>query len=72
MLSGIPQRVIYSPTIKNWLFPHDNEEIPDPKRKDIIEKFCKYSEQTEYLTRLIESLLNNRLIVSGKVLVAAW
>ena len=45
MLSGIPQRVIYSRTIRNWLPPYDKEEIPDPKKKDIIEKLCKYFEQ---------------------------
>ena len=45
MLSGIPQRVIYSRTIRNWLPPYDKEEITDPKRRDIIEKLCKYFEQ---------------------------
>ena len=44
MLSGTPQRVIYSRTIKNWLPPHDKEEITDQTRKDILEKLCKYFE----------------------------
>jgi hypothetical protein len=44
MLSGTPQRVIYSRTIKNWLPPHDKEEITDQIRKDILEKLCKYFE----------------------------
>jgi len=44
MLSGTPQRVIYSRTIKKWLPPHDKENITDQKRKEILEKVCKYFE----------------------------
>lgn len=44
MLSGTPRRVIYSRTIKKWLPPHDNEAISDEKRKEILERICKYFE----------------------------
>ncbi len=44
MLSGTPQRVIYSRTIKSWLPPNDKEEITDQKRKEILTKICKYFE----------------------------
>jgi hypothetical protein len=44
MLSGTPRRVIYSRTIKNWLPPYDSEVISDEKRKQILEKICKYFE----------------------------
>ena len=44
MLSGTPKRVIYSRTIKKWLPPHDNEFISDEKRKEILERICKYFE----------------------------
>ena len=42
MLSGYPQRVIYSRTIKQWLPPHENEIITDEKRKEILQRVCKY------------------------------
>jgi Zn-dependent M32 family carboxypeptidase len=44
MLSGTPQRVIYSRTIKKWLPPYDKENITDQKKKEILEKVCKYFE----------------------------
>jgi hypothetical protein len=44
MLSGTPKRVIYSRTIKKWMPPHDNEAISDEKRKQILERICKYFE----------------------------
>ena len=44
MLSGTPQRVIYSRTIKNWVPPHDKEAITDEKKKEILKKICKYFE----------------------------
>jgi hypothetical protein len=44
MLSGTPRRVIYSRTIKNWLPPHEMENITDQKRKEILRKVCKYFE----------------------------
>lgn len=44
MLSGTPKRVIYSRTIKKWLPPNDNEAISDDKRKEIVDKICKYFE----------------------------
>jgi hypothetical protein len=42
MLSGTPRRVIYSRTIKNWLPPNENERITEQKRKEILERVCKY------------------------------
>jgi Immunity protein 74 len=42
MLSGTPRRVIYSRTIKNWLPPYENERISEQKRKEILERVCKY------------------------------
>ena len=44
MLSGTPRRAIYSRTIKKWQPPHDHETITDEKRKQILEKICKYFE----------------------------
>jgi hypothetical protein len=44
MLSGTPRRVIYQRTIKKWLPPHENEAISDEKRKEILERVCKYFE----------------------------
>ena len=44
MLSGTPKRLIYSRTIKCWLPPHEHETISEQKRKEIIEKICKYFE----------------------------
>lgn len=44
MLSGTPKRVIYSRTIKKWLPPNDKEAISDDKRKEIVERICKYFE----------------------------
>jgi hypothetical protein len=42
MLSGDPRRVIYSRTIKNWLPPFENEGITEQKRREILERVCKY------------------------------
>jgi len=42
MLSGNPRRVIYSRTIKNWLPPYENERITEQKRREILERVCKY------------------------------
>jgi hypothetical protein len=44
MLSGTPEKVIYSRTVKNWLPPHENEVITEEKRKEIVAKICKYFE----------------------------
>jgi Zn-dependent M32 family carboxypeptidase len=44
MLSGTPQRVIYSKTIKKWMAPYENEIITEEKRKEIVAKICKYFE----------------------------
>jgi immunity protein 74 of polymorphic toxin system len=44
MLSGVPRRVIYERTIKNWLPPHDHEIISEEKRKEILKKICTYFE----------------------------
>lgn len=44
MLSGTPSRVIYSRTIKKWLPPHESEAISDAKKKEILERICKYFE----------------------------
>src|SRR5215510_5777749 len=42
MLSGTPRRVIYSRTIKNWLPPYENERITEQKKREILERVCKY------------------------------
>lgn len=44
MLVGTPKRVIYSSTIKKWLGPHENEHISEDKKKEIVQKICKYFE----------------------------
>ena len=42
MGKGEPSRIIYRDGIKRWLPPHENEEITEARRNEILRKICIY------------------------------
>ena len=41
MLTGKPERLLYSSTIKQWLPPHENEPIDPAQRREIAERISR-------------------------------
>jgi len=45
MLTGKPERLLYSSTIKQWLPPHENDPIDSIQRREIAERISRCLEK---------------------------
>jgi hypothetical protein len=48
ILTGKPERFLYSSTINQWLPPHDNEPIGPTQRREIAERISRCLETAGY------------------------
>jgi hypothetical protein len=52
MLTGTPERLLYSSTIKHWLPPHENEPISSMRRREIAERISRCLEKAGYTVEI--------------------
>jgi Immunity protein 74 len=52
MLTGKPERLLYSSTIKQWLPPHENEPIGSMQRREIAERISRCLEKAGYTVEI--------------------
>jgi Immunity protein 74 len=52
MLTGEPERILYSSTIKQWLPPHENESIDSTQRREIAERISRCLEKAGYTVEI--------------------
>jgi hypothetical protein len=52
MLTGKPNRLLYSSTIKQWLPPHESEPIDSMQRREIAERISGCLETAGYTVQI--------------------
>ena len=52
MLRGVPNRLLYSSTIKRWLPPHQDEMITEEDRKRIAAKIANFLTSQGYSVKV--------------------
>jgi hypothetical protein len=53
MLTGKPDRLLYSSTIKHWLPPHENEPIDSAQRREIAQCISHCLEKAGYTIEIV-------------------
>jgi hypothetical protein len=52
MLTGKPDHLLYSSTIKRWLPPHENEAIGSTQRREIAERISRCLAKAGYTVEI--------------------